>query len=158
MKTMHLYLETTMFDYYFDVEREYHPETVRLFEEILRGTYVSYTSEYAVIELSNAPEPKRSKMLSLVGSFGINMLAFDEEAERLADLYVVHGVIPAKYRMDATHIAVAAIHGLDCVLSFNFEHINKLRTKRMTELINLGAGYKGIMICTPMEVLEHDSE
>jgi hypothetical protein len=42
---------------------------------------------------------------------------------------------------------------LDCVLSFNYQHINKLKTRRMTENVNLNEGYKGITICTPMEVL-----
>ena len=61
-----------------------------------------------------------------------------------------------KYRLDGAHIAIASISGLDCVLSFNFQHINKLKTKRMTENVNLSEGYKGITICTPIEVLENE--
>ena len=41
-------------------------------------------------------------------------------------------------------------------MSFNFQHINKLKTKRMTEAINLAEGYKGVTICTPMEVFDDD--
>jgi hypothetical protein len=85
---------------------------------------------------------------------GIAILDIDFESERMTDSYIQHGIIPAKYRMDASHIAAASVHDLDCVLSFNYKHINKLKTKRMTEIINLNAGYKGIIICTPMEVLD----
>jgi predicted nucleic acid-binding protein len=159
VNAVRLYLETTMFNYYFDVEREFHADTVRLFEEIRAGKHEAYSSEYAVIELRKAPEPKRSAMLALIDKYNIATLDIDEVSDRLADLYVEHNIIPIKYRLDGAHIAIAALHGLDYVLSFNFQHINKMKTKRMTELINLNEGYKGITICTPMEVLDNeDSE
>ena len=104
-------------------------------------------------ELHGAKEPKKSNMLSLVEKSAINILDTSEEIIHLANLYIQNGVIPAKYWIDAAHIAVASVNELDCVLSFNYEHINKLKTKRMTENINLLAGYKGVTICTPMEVL-----
>jgi predicted nucleic acid-binding protein len=151
-----LYLETTMFNYYFDAEREFHADTVRLFEVIRAGGYEAYTSEYTVLELRKAPKPKRSNMLALIDEYNIAMLDIDAESDRLADLYVEHSIIPLKYRIDGAHIAIAAINGLDFILSFNFQHINKLKTKRMTELVNLSEGYKGIIICTPMEVLDND--
>ena len=84
----------------------------------------------------------------------IIILNADDESVRIADLYIQNGVIPVRYRIDAMHIAIASVNGLDCVLSFNYEHINKLKTKRMTENINLLEGYKGVVICTPMEVLD----
>ena len=93
-------------------------------------------------------------MLSLIQKFSIPVFDVEDEAGRLADIYVQNNMIPEPYRFDAAHIASASIHGLDCILSFNFKHINKLKTKRMSELINLNEGYKGIIICTPMEVLD----
>jgi len=44
MKKLRLYLETTMFNYYFDSERDGHSATVKLFEAIGAGEYVGYTS------------------------------------------------------------------------------------------------------------------
>ena len=81
---------------------------------------------------------------------------FHDEANRLANIYVQNKVIPEKYLLDRAHIAISSIHGLDCIMSFNYQHINKLKTKRMTEIINLNEGYKGITICTPMEVLDDE--
>ena len=143
-----------MFSYYFDTDRDGHEDTVRLFEAIGAGEYDGYTSEYAMIELRNAKDPKRNNMLALAEKYRIVILDIDTESERMTDLYIQNGIIPAKYRIDASHVAVASIHNLDCVLSFNYEHINKLKTKRMTEIINLNEGYKGITICTPMEVFD----
>ena len=58
MRTPRIYLETTMFNYYFDKEREAHADTVRLFEEIKAGKYQAYTSGYAIREISRAPEER----------------------------------------------------------------------------------------------------
>jgi len=154
MKVPRIYLETTMFNYYFDVDRDGHEDTVKMFKAIDAGKYEAYTSEYAMIELRNAKDPKRSDMLALTEKYRIVILDIDAESERMTDLYIQNGVIPANYRIDASHIAVASIHNLDCVLSFNYGHINKLKTKRMSEIVNLNEGYKGITICTPMEVLD----
>ena len=152
-----LYLETTLFNYYYDEERDSHADTVRMFEAIGSGEYEGYTSEYVTFELRKASEPKQSAMLSLIERYGITVLDVNDDANRLADLYVKNKIIPAKYRLDGAHISIASIHGLDCVLSFNYQHINKLKTKRMAENINLMEGYKGITICTPMEVLDDEN-
>jgi len=145
-----------MFNYFFDTDRDGHAATVRMFEAIGKGEYEGYTSEYVTFELQKAPVLKQADMLASIGKYGITVLDFEDEANRLARLYVQNKVIPSKYLLDGTHIAIAAFHGLDCILSFNFQHINKLKTKRMTELINLNEGYKGITICTPMEVLDDE--
>jgi predicted nucleic acid-binding protein len=154
IKRTRLYLETTVFNYYFDENRDGHEDTVKLFEAIGAGEYEAYTSEYAIIELRDAQDPKKSDMLALVEEYGITILDTDDETVRLARLYIQNGIMTAKFGLDALHVAIASVYELDCVLSFNYGHINKLKTKRMTEAINLNEGYKAITICTPMEVLD----
>jgi predicted nucleic acid-binding protein len=58
-------LETTMFNYYFDADRDAHADTVTLFEECAEGKFVPFTSDYVVQELESAPESKRKKMWNL---------------------------------------------------------------------------------------------
>jgi predicted nucleic acid-binding protein len=48
---MKIYLETTIFNYYFDVERDAHPSTVQLFNEIKANKFEPYTSIYVTEEL-----------------------------------------------------------------------------------------------------------
>lgn len=145
-----------MFNYYFDDERDGHLSTVKLFEAVGAGKYEGYTSRYVTYELMKAAEPKQSEMLALIEKYNIVVLEVDGESDRLTEVYIREGVIPEKFRLDGAHIASASVNGLDCVLSFNFRHINKLKTKEMTSLVNLRAGYRGITICTPMEVLGYD--
>ena len=37
MVTLKIYLETTLFNFYFDTDRDAHPDTVKLFTEIAEG-------------------------------------------------------------------------------------------------------------------------
>ncbi|MCL2860499.1 MAG: hypothetical protein FWF46_08160 [Oscillospiraceae bacterium] len=107
-------------------------------------------------ELVKAQEPKRTKMLNLIKEYGVTVLETDEQAEKLMEIYVSEKMIPKNYKYDGLHIAIESINNLDYILSANFQHINKLKTKNMTESINKQQGYKGITICSPMEVVDND--
>ena len=146
-----------MFNYYFDEDRENHPDTVTLFEDIAAGKYTALTSLYVVDELEKAPSEKRDKMIALIEQFGITALALSDEAEWLADTYVEQGIIPLKYRTDGVHIAVAAVNDLDLIISMNFQHIVKRKTKIGTGNINALNGYRSVEICTPMEVNDNEN-
>ena len=156
MRKPKIYLETTMFNYYFDTERDGHADTVKLFEEIKAGKHEAYTSAYVVDELRETKEePKRSNMLALISEHGITILPGDDEAQNLANKYINEGVIPASKRLDSLHVAIATINDLDYIFSFNFQHINRDKTKKMTSVINLREGYKPITIASASEVVEH---
>ncbi|MDR1669285.1 MAG: hypothetical protein LBR76_04935 [Oscillospiraceae bacterium] len=51
MRKLKIYIETTLFNFYFDETREAHADTLRLFEDISAGKYEAYTSDYTVAEL-----------------------------------------------------------------------------------------------------------
>ena len=108
-------------------------------------------------ELQLAPAEKREKMISLFAEYGIKILEPHTEASRLADLYVSEGVIPQRFRTDGLHIAIAAVHGLDLIISMNFQHIVKHKTEKMTSAINVLNGYPAVEIVSPMEVIDHDN-
>ncbi|GHT02265.1 hypothetical protein AGMMS50276_32080 [Synergistales bacterium] len=154
IKKLRLYLETTVFNYYFDTDRDGHADTVRLFEAIGAGEYEGYTSEYVMLELRNASEPKRNKMLALVENYGIKSVYDDAMIVRLSEIYIQSKIIPVNYRTDSAHIAAASVYGLDCVVSYNFQHINRARTKILTAQVNREEGYNSIVICTSKEVLD----
>jgi len=154
--SLKLYLETTIFNYFFDAEREGHVDTVRLFEKIREGEHEAYTSLYTIGELEEAHEPKRSKMLALLDKYNMAVLSTTDESDQLADIYISEGVIPAKFWLDGAQIAISSIHGLDYVLSYNYQHINRAKTKLLTDRINNQKGYSSVLICTAKEVLEDE--
>jgi len=157
MRVPKIYIETTLFNFYVDVDREAHADTVRLFEDIAAGKYEAFTSLYVINELEETQGEKRDKMIMLIEQYGITVLALNYEAEQLADIYVEQGIIPLKYRTDGVHIAVAAMNDLDMIISMNFQHIVKRKTKIGTGSINVLNGYRAVEICTPMEVNENEN-
>ena len=157
MRKPKIYLETTMFNFYFDEDRDAHVSTVKLFKEVAAGKYEAFTSTYATDELEKADSDKKDKMLALISEYNITVLAPDDEAVRLADIYVAEGIIPIKYRTDGLHIAIASINELEMILSMNFQHIVKRKTKIATGTINALNGYRPIEILTPMEVVEDEN-
>jgi predicted nucleic acid-binding protein len=157
LKQLKIYLETTVFNFKFAEDSpDKKADTIKLFDEISEGKYIAYTSNYVLQELLKAEEPKRSDMVALVEQYKIKFLEADEIAEKLADKYVAEGIIPLKYKTDGVHIAMATINDLDIIVSYNFQHIVKLKTIIGTESINLREGYKRIGIYSPTEVIENE--
>jgi hypothetical protein len=158
MRRQRVYLETTLFNFYIDKDRDAHADTVKLFNEIAGGKYEAFTSTYATDELENAPAAKRDKMLGLITEYDIAVLAPNDEAVRIADIYIAEGVIPKKYRTDGLHIAIATVNELDMIISMNFKHIVKRKTILAAGKINTLNGYRAIEIYSPMEVVEDEND
>jgi len=157
MRIQKIYLETTVFNFYFaDDAPDKRADTLLLFKEIAQGKYEPYTSDHVVEELLEASEPKQSQMLDLIRQHNVVVLPESSEANRLADLYVAEGIIPKKYATDAIHIAVTTVNGLDFIVSYNFKHIVKMKTVTMTEVVNLRERYHRIGIYSPTEVVEYE--
>ena len=139
-----IYLETTLFNYYFDTDRDAHADTVRLFKAIAAGKYEAYTSDAVLDELEEAPSPKREAMLALVDEYNIRTLIVDEETETLVNAYLAGKLVPRKYKTDGIHIAVAAVNDMDFIVSMNFRHIVSVKTKRLTHEVNIQQGYRPV--------------
>ena len=157
IRTPKVYLETTMFNYYFDSERDAHADTVKFFEEIKAGKYQAFTSNYTTEELSKAPEEKFVKMMGLIEEYDIAILNPSDDEVRLAVLYQEQGILPARSTTDALHIAAATVNDLDMILSLNFEHIVRKKTVVMTSSLNTQLGYRPIDIRSPMEVVSREN-
>ena len=174
-----VYIETTVFNRFLETDREYNLETRKIFQKILENEIEAYSSTYVIEEIDKAPEPKRTEMLNLFQKYKITVLEIDKRAFDcfrrvhtlrkspylnnnpaihggvvvLSETYIEMGIIPPKYRIDGIHIAMAAINNMDCIVSLNFRHINKMKTKMATEIVHKMKGYANPFICAPMEVV-----
>ena len=158
MRKQKIYLETTLFNFYFDKDREAHAATVKLFNEIAAGKYEAFTSTYVTDELENAPQEKSEKMIGLITQYNISVLAPNDDTMRIADFYTNEGIIPKKYLTDGLHIAIATVNDLDMIISMNFQHIVKRKTKIGTGNINALNGYRAVEIYSPMEVVDDEND
>ena len=155
-----IYLETTMFSFYYEERTaplylEYKALVRRVFELTKAGVYEPFTSPYATREINNEPSrDKREKMQALVSDYGVVILPITEEIERLAALYVEEKAIAPAWEMDAAHIATATYNGLDFIVSLNFAHIVRPWTIERVRSVNMREKYRAIGIYKPAEVLE----
>ncbi|MCJ7577535.1 MAG: PIN domain-containing protein [candidate division Zixibacteria bacterium] len=155
MKKIKYYLDTTIFNFVFaEGETEKKDITIKLFRDLPLIAEGMYISDEVIREISRASEPRRSQLEGLLRESSPLLLEIDLESEKMADRYIEEGIIPERYRSDALHIAVAVINGIDAIVSWNFEHIVKLKTRVMVNGINRLLGYHEIEICSPEEVVE----
>jgi len=155
MRKIKYYLDTTIFNFAFaegDIKKK--DITLKLFEELPLIADGIFISDEVVREISRAPEPRKSQLEGLLRKSKPLLLEIDLETEALAERYIKEKIIPLKYRSDALHIAAAVRNGLDAIISWNFEHIVKLKTRIMVNGLNKLLGYHEIEICSPEEVIE----
>lgn len=114
------------------------------------NSYEIFISDLVKEEIEEATEEIRHKMLKSVDKF--ILLKSNQEAEALAQQYIDFRVFPGKYFDDSLHVAVAVINNTDFVVSWNFKHLVKVRTRKMVNLVNEMLGYPNIEIVAPPEL------
>lgn len=154
-RILKLYLDTSIFN--FAVSTQDVPNekeiTLKLLDRIKQGAFLGYVSVIVLREINDAPPKKQSDLLKLMERFEFETLPRTIEADMLAERYVQEKIIPPKHMDDALHIAIASVHNLDVIASWNFEHLVKMKTRREVQAVNILMGYKGVEICSPQEIL-----
>lgn len=88
---------------------------------------------------------------------GIPRLGITDAAGKLAAKLVGSGAVPRKASEDALHIAVATVHGVDYLLTWNCRHIANATMRQAIERVCREAGYEPPVICTPEELMNDES-
>lgn len=84
----------------------------------------------------------------------IPRLELTESASLLATNLVTEAVIPREAVEDALHVAVAAAHGMDYLLTWNCRHIANATMRNRIADVCAASGFEAPVICTPEELLE----
>ena len=152
-----IYLDTSVLNFFFESEDlEKANATKELFSEIRKRHFHPFISELVLREIGQTPGTKKEKLLSLIKTYEIPWLKVTPDCWALGEKYMQRKIFPAKYRDDGLHIAIATIHRLEIVVSWNLKHMVKWKTRREVKAINILEGFHEIEICTPMEVIEND--
>ena len=121
-----------------------------------RFDFEFYASELVVAEASRGdPQAAALRLKSLTG---IPMLQVPPQARDLGKLLVKELAIPAKAIEDAYHVALAAVQGMDYLITWNCTHIANLQMQRKIENICMDAGYVPAVIGTPEVLLAATGE
>ena len=74
----------------------------------------------------------------------------------MAEQILTAQAVPAKYPNDALHMAVAAVNGMDVLITWNFAHLNNPIARMKIRQIVEDNGYQCPEVCSPEELLEID--
>ncbi len=81
-------------------------------------------------------------------------LDITEEVRELAVALITEGPIPKGSEIDAFHIAVAAVNGMDYLLTWNCKHIANAIMRPKINAVCKQQGHEPPIICTPQELME----
>lgn len=145
-----IYLDTSVPSAYFDERNPERQELTKKFWKKL-DRFDVLISTLVVREINKIKdEDKKKALFDLLKE--ARPLVIDEECEQLADEYIARGILSEKNRDDAVHIAVASVNAIDYLVSWNFEHIVKVKTRKLVELVDIEKDYKPIEILAPAEL------
>jgi hypothetical protein len=113
-----------------------------------------FISAEVIAELSAPNYPSRAEALAF--TVGIELLPIEEEVLALGQMLVDQRVMPGPLKGDAMHVAVAAYHGADYLLSWNVKHLANPRKRIHLARILMIAGKAIPAIVTPDVLWEDD--
>jgi len=151
-----LYLETTIPSYLVsrhsqDLRLAADQQSTQEWWQQRRHEYELFISE-AVLDEAGAGDAALASM-RLAALEGLPRLRITQEVDTLVARLLADQIIPATAAPDAVHLAVAAAHGMDFLLTWNCKHIHNPRLERRIEAACRACGFMCPVICTPAELL-----
>src|SRR5436190_8937278 len=148
------YIETTVVSYLTawpsrDLVRAAHQQITREWWAT-RGNYDLYISQFVIDEAGAGDQVAAADRLAALRE--IALLEVTEDAILLGERLIAGGGLPATARVDALHVAMAAVHGVDYLLTWNCKHIANATMRDRIEELCREAGFEPPVICTPFEL------
>jgi hypothetical protein len=85
---------------------------------------------------------------------GLPLLEITDDTRAVGRQLLASGPLPAQAEGDALHIGVAAVHGMEYLVTWNCRHIANAWMRPQIEEIIRELGYEPPVLCTPEELLE----
>jgi hypothetical protein len=118
--------------------------------------YRLFISELVLDECSRGDPLAANERLAAIQ--GVELLDTTPPAENLADALVANGAVPASQPRDAFHIAIAAVNGVQYLVTWNFKHIANPTLQNRIAAVCRGNGFDPPVICTPEQLLEAEND
>ena len=109
-------------------------------------------SEFVIAEASLGDPEAAKRRLAAVKE--IMELQATEETRILGKELINRSALSAKAEVDAYHVAIASVNGVEYLLTWNCTHIANAHTRPKIEAICRALGYEPPIICTPDELTE----
>jgi predicted nucleic acid-binding protein len=149
-----VYTDASVFGGAFD--DEFREASNAFFIEARSGRLTIVISGVVLDEIALAPRNVRTLLEELTPLAELTHVT--DDALRLQEAYLVHGIVGESCSTDALHVALATAADCDLIVSWNFKHIVNLRRIRLYNAVNALHGYNQIEIRSPREVTGEGSE
>ncbi len=154
-----VYIETTIPSYIVsktsrDIVIAAQQEITREWWESERHLYDLFVSEAVIAECSQGDVQLVKKRLEIIDNMAI--LPITEESLKLSNEYCVLLGIPEKSRIDSLHLALAVVHEMDYLLTWNCKHLAHGEVRLKVHYYNASMGLFEPMILTPLELMRRD--
>jgi len=151
-----LYLETTIPSYLTsrpsrDLIIAGHQQVTREWWEKRRDAFQLYISQLVIDEASGGDPVAAGERLKVLHD--LPLLDITPEVTELASGILASGKIPRKAATDAAHIAIAAVHGMNFLVTWNCVHIANAANARALAVICREHACECPVICTPEELM-----
>ena len=121
--------------------------------EVERPKFQMVISEFVIAEASlGHPDAAQRRLAALLG---LVELKATPEVKSLGRALVLANALPAVAEVDALHVAIAAVNGIEYLLTWNCTHIANAHTRPKIEATCRALGYEPPIICTPQELTEN---
>lgn len=156
-----IYVETSVISYLTSWPREDvtiagHQRTTQEWWATAADQFDLFVSELVVAECSRGDADAARDRLKAID--GLPIVPTSVAAETLAVTLINQRAVPETEPNDALHIALAAAHGVEFLVSWNFRHILNASLRPAIERVCRDAGFDPPVLCTPEELLEVDDE
>lgn len=152
-----VYVETSVISYLTarpsrDLVMAAHQEVTHEWWHNRRAAFTLFYSEAVRDEASMGDAQAAAQRLALLSE--LSLLKIPAQAFDLANALVQATALPAKARVDALHIAIAAYERMDFVLTWNFKHIANAQSASKVRQVCESFGLVCPVLCSPLELLE----
>ena len=120
-----------------------------------RFNFELVTSQYVIDEAADGDPQLAQERLESLGD--IPLLQLGPDIDAIASEIMSRAILPPKAQVDALHIATAAHHGIDYLLTWNCTHIANARILPRIHRVLAEMNCFVPMICTPEEMLDDES-
>jgi predicted nucleic acid-binding protein len=154
-----VYVETSILSAYVDerdniASRFQRRETMHWWRQE-RDHFRLFSSELALAELERAEFPGQRRAIKLTMS--MPFLFVTDAVIGAGTYYVEHGAMPRGDIGDAYHLALASVHNIDFLLTWNCKHLANANKVEHLQALNLRLGLATPAILTPQMLMgEHD--
>ncbi|MBT7860006.1 MAG: type II toxin-antitoxin system VapC family toxin [Gemmatimonadetes bacterium] len=152
-----IYLETSIVSYLVsrpsnDIRVNANQLTTMEWWEERRSSFDLYVSEFVRVEAAlGDPEAAQRRIAAIEDT---PELAATDATMELGAALLSDGPIPASAEIDAYHIAISAVNGMNYLLTWNCTHIANAAMRSQIELVCRDRDYEPPTICTPQELME----